>query len=116
MAPCVCQTLNKGLWKVLHESCINIIYLQKNLEIKNKKKKDSQGTKAGRFFSAHRHTVVEFASGKIEMNWTFAKQLQVQLRCGVTSSCFDQQKKKNKHCRHCENKSFCKFLFVLPQC
>lgn len=115
MAPCVCQTLNKGLWKVLHESCINIIYLQKNLEIKNKIKKIAKG-QSREVFQCTRHTAVEFASGKIEMNWTFAKQLQVQLRCGVTSSCFDQQKKKNKHCRHCENKSFCKFLFVLPQC
>lgn len=56
MAPCVCQTLNKGLWKVLHESCINIIYLQKNLEIKKKKKKDSQGTKQGGF-SVHTDTL-----------------------------------------------------------
>lgn len=56
MAPCVCQTLNKGLWKVLHESCINIIYLQKNLEIKNKKKKIAKGQKQGGF-SVHTDTL-----------------------------------------------------------
>lgn len=56
--------------------------------MKKKKKLIAEG-QTGRSVSAPRMWLVLFTGGKIEMKWTFAKQLHVQLRCGVTISCPD---------------------------